>query len=234
MVLLREIPGGDALREEIGNIFTVREVEITGLKYLSEPKVLAQIRGMAIGRSIFDLPMDQIEARLGSDPWTREIRLKKKFPGTLEVSVTEKTPSGYLRDGEVFYIMDRDGNPVARAASVPSGLVEIKGVRPGSWFRGDARERHLSARAAEFITISEQPNFMFSAGVLESIEVLSGDDLNVRIGGTGFLFRRPYSARPWLRYLSVKQDIVSRHPEADLIDLRFPDKVIVKTTNEKV
>ena len=214
--------------------FRVREVRLSGLRILQEDHVRPAAEAAFKGKSILDAGLGVLSASLGSDPWVSDIRLKRRFPDVLELLISEKEPAFYLREGARYFIADREGNPIRREISSRGVRVEVRGINPERWERGETREQRQAARAVEFIRLAKQPNFLVFPDSLEVVEAITEDDFTVVIGGTPFLFRYPFSARPWHRFLSVKEDILSRNPFIEKIDLRFPDKVIVRTQREKV
>lgn len=60
--------------------------------------------------SLFDLDLKSIENRLLKNIWIREVRLQKRFPQTLSISVTFRNPRALLQSesGAIVYV-DHDG-----------------------------------------------------------------------------------------------------------------------------
>ncbi len=61
-------------------------------------------------RSLFDVPLAPIEARVVQHPWVKGVVVGKQFPGTLSLKVVERTPVALLTEanGRVLYL-ESDG-----------------------------------------------------------------------------------------------------------------------------
>src|SRR3990170_2558614 len=58
-----------------------------------------------------------IRALLDAHRWVKEARLRKIFPSTLKVEITEREPAAVLKTGENFLMIDRGGVWLERLAA---------------------------------------------------------------------------------------------------------------------
>ncbi|MBI1819872.1 MAG: FtsQ-type POTRA domain-containing protein, partial [Nitrospirae bacterium] len=208
-------------------LFTVRNIKIEGLSYLKEEHLARELEEIK-NRSMFNVSLNEVRERLESDPWIKSATLKKHFPDGITVRIVEKQPAFYLMRGQSFCLADEEGRFIAEAAAPFKNIPELKGVHVEKWLRGDEKEASLVRKGVAFYRMAMQPNFLVAKEDLSSIELRSENDLVATIGGIPFLFRYPYSSQQWFRFLSVKNDILSRNIDIEDIDLRFSGKVIVK------
>ncbi len=62
-------------------------------------------------------------------PWVAHATVKRSWPGTLEISVSEYPPVAYVRTGTSVLLVAPTGVVVARATTPNAGAVEVRGVR---------------------------------------------------------------------------------------------------------
>lgn len=98
-------------------LFVVRVVEVTdqpGVAPLDAQQV-ERLAAVPVGRvTLFDLDLAAIERRILSNPWIREVRLQKRFPQTLAISLSYREPRAIAQsvDGKIHYL-DAEGNAFA-------------------------------------------------------------------------------------------------------------------------
>ncbi len=212
--------------------FRIQKIDVEGVSHLTEEEVVQYLE-RSRNQSLLKVSLDEYRNRLESNPWIRSVRLKRHFPDRLEVRVTEKKPVGYILEGGEFDLLDEEGRFISKAFTAIKALPEIKGIQVAKWVRGDDREIRLVQRGVAFIQSAMKPNFLFAKEDLTAIRIQSEDDLEATIGGAAFLFRFPYPVQQWLRFLSVKSDILNRDIAIENIDLRYSGKVIVRPAKEK-
>jgi cell division septal protein FtsQ len=212
--------------------FRIEKIDVEGVNHLTEEAVVQYLE-KSRNQSLLRVSLDAYRTRIESDPWVRTVRLKRHFPDRLEVRITEKKSLGYIREGGESYLLDEEGRFIGKEFTAIKTLPEIRGVQVAKWVRGDEREVRLVQRGVAFIQSAMRPNFLFAKEDLTAIRLQSEDDLEATIGGAAFLFRFPYPAQQWLRFLSVKNDILNRNIAIENIDLRYSGKVIVRPAKEK-
>ncbi len=99
-------------------LFTVRVVEVVDQPE-SAPVDAARIEALAgvpVGNvNLFALDLSEIEKRILSEPWIREVRLQKRFPQTLSISAVYREPQALVqREGGQMGYVDADGKVFGR------------------------------------------------------------------------------------------------------------------------
>jgi cell division septal protein FtsQ len=94
-------------------LFLVRVVEITDLPENApvDAQTLQSLAAVPLDIvNLFDLELKTVEKRLLANDWVKEVRLQKRFPQTLSISVVFREPKAILQNenGSLSYV-DTDG-----------------------------------------------------------------------------------------------------------------------------
>ena len=73
-------------------VFALREIQVTGdARHITREQVEAIVRNEIKG-TFFTMNLPTVRAAFEKLPWVREVNLRRRWPGRLEVSVTEHVP----------------------------------------------------------------------------------------------------------------------------------------------
>lgn len=195
--------------------FPIREVRIEGdLVHLSESDFRARLAGVA-NQGLFSIDVHALREQLLADPWVREVSIRRVWPHTLMIRVTEQVAVARWNDGEAvnpsgetFDPPDADLDPALPKLSGPPGSVSVvvETVRAVDlWF--DA-----IGLAQTSIRLTDQGEWQIRLATGQTL-VLGQQDLNQRL----HLFSLAYS-----NYLQ------SRWHEVARIDMRYPNGLAVQ------
>jgi cell division protein FtsQ len=82
------------------------------------------------GDTMVGVDTAQAAARIEDLPWIGRATVTRRWPGTIEIEVTERQPLAMVEVGEDrVALVDDDGRVLDVAAEVPEGLPEVTGVR---------------------------------------------------------------------------------------------------------
>jgi cell division septal protein FtsQ len=201
----------------------VGRVEVRGSRFLSEGEV-RELLGPAVGENILGLDIEELKSRLRASAWVADATVTRTLPDMLKVEVVERAPLA-LAEVERLYLMDGDGV-----------LIDMYGPRTAAFdlpiVRGLARadvetRRDRAQRAGALLRDLGE-----LAGEVSEVEVEPSGDLRVVLRGAGEVLRLgapPYRPR-LLTFLSLRQVLSERCPDAEYFDLRFRDRIYAKTT----
>lgn len=139
---------------------SVREIEILGAFHADVAGRLAAA-GVGEGAIMIWLNPGEIEEAVAADPWVREVRVDRIFPGRLVVEVLEHTPAVWVAGEHSWMLVARAGVVIATADAPGEGVLRAEvfypdyaaGERPegGEWEElaglGLALPPDLAARA---------------------------------------------------------------------------------------
>ena len=193
------------------SFFSVRAVEVRGLRYLAADEVAARLRVDTTQSVWQDLSI--LRRRVIGHPQVREVSMSRRLPGTIVVTVTENLPVALLADARGLHPFAGSGRALpidpARAA------LELPVV-----FTPDPRllaalERLRNEQPAMFARISEASRDR-AGDLILSLE--------------GFRVRAPLgvSANGLADIFPVESDLARRGLPLAELDLRYRDQVIAR------
>lgn len=211
----------DALAEL--EMFRARDYKVAGTRFLDVEQVLAAA-AISPFVSVFD-DLTAIELRLEQHPLIRRARITTELPGTLVVTIEERTPVGFVAN-PVLEPVDRDGRVL------PLDPVEHRLDLPVLF--GDGEDAALSPSQLRVLAMevdrlaADDPTFLATVSEV-AIDDL-GDATAMVSGDLLFRFRPPLSHRLLRDGLTVLEDAVLQHPDqrASVLDLRFEDQIVVR------
>ena len=208
------------------SLLRVGELHVAGNARMSRGEVLALVDGLQ-GRGILSLRLEDWRARLLECPWVADASLRRSLPGTVEISIVERTPLAIGRMGEELYLVDDRGvvidewGPRYEDLDLPI-LDGLAGGRASG--DEDARRADLARRLLE--DLRAQPGIARRIAQVDvsdphnAVVILDQDTARVRLGDRDFLAR--------LRaYLEVAPALREQVPEIDYVDLRFGERLYV-------
>ncbi len=200
--------------------FKVSAVRITGQREIDEADVLDTL-SIHSGQSLFFYDAEAARERLETIPWVQDVSVMKLYPGTLRVILEERVPTALWQKTitDEAQIIDSEGKVIsgrleARYAKLPRVI-------------GDGAE----TRVAEIMSIlDEVPDLQkkVRASMLVSHrrwDLFLDNGVQVMLPETD-----PVRAVTELQETDQKSGLLNR--DITVIDLRLPDRLVVRLTDE--
>lgn len=89
-------------------IFCLKGIMIYGIKQIKPEEILRDIK-IKPRKNIFLIKSKSMENTLGKHPKIKEVKVRKKYPNNLEISIKERKPLMVLKDRNIFAIIDKEG-----------------------------------------------------------------------------------------------------------------------------
>lgn len=114
-------------------LLVVRHIQVTGMKRLDRAQVLAAA-AVPLGTPLARLNGGAVRARVATVAQVRSVQISRKWPSTLRIEITERTPKVAVDQDGRFDLVDAAGVTVATAKKRPHGMprLTVNGGLPGN------------------------------------------------------------------------------------------------------
>ena len=204
--------------------FRVRALRVEGVRYLTAADV-ERAAAVPAHANLWD-DVAPVAARVRALTMVKEVRVSRRLPGTLVVSVQERRPVGLLPTPTLEPV-DEDGRRLPLDPALHR--LDLPVIRAGRPTRGPPASAAIAAATREAARLAEaDPEFWGGVSVVTaegSRDVtLEWGDAPVRL-----LFRIPLAQLHIREAMAVLADATDRGGAAPtVIDLRFADQVVVR------
>ena len=205
--------------------FPLREIVFVGNTHLTDDE-LKGLAGLREGENLLTLSSREIYGKMVKSPWIRSVMIRKELPDRLRILITEAEPFALLDMKGHLFIVDDRGELLEELKNSP---VPFLPVITGNPF-GD-KEVFLDAiRLAKAIK---------TTGLLlekDHVEIIArkAEDLSVNLDGLLVKVGVGDYEGKLLRLRALEDEIKKRDIPVDYVDLRFANRVVVKTVHEVV
>jgi cell division protein FtsQ len=214
-------------------IASAHNIEASGLTEVSREELMPVFE-KDIGRNIFFVPLNERRKQLEEIPWIEKATVMRLLPDQIQVTVVERRPVAFVRQGQQVGLVDANGvlltMPAAMMAQhnysfpVVTGLnaqdpLDARKVRMAVYQRLlgelDANGQNFSAQISEIDLTDPQ-----DARVLMPEQ---GADILAHFGQDHFLDR-------YQRYKAYIVELRQKYPNLAAVDLRNDQQVVLEMT----
>jgi cell division protein FtsQ len=223
------------IRDPHFRIVSAASIQSSGLSEVNRTEVLP-VFGEDIGRNIFFVPLSQRRKQLEAIPWVQQATVMRFLPDHLRVSIVERTPVAFVREGGRVELADADGvilsMPPVMMAQHHYSFPVITGI--------DARDSLASRRARmavyqRFMAELDQNNEHLADQVSE-IDLSDLEDLRATMPEQGSDMLAHFGDSHFIERLHVYKTHVAewrqRYPKLIGVDLRYSDNVPLEMAND--
>lgn len=109
-------------------LLDVDKISISGEQHTGVDAIRAAT-GVRVHDPLVFVNSGAVATRVHRLPWVRSVSVRRDFPSTLRVAVTEYVPTAYVRASSGVVLVADDGRVIARAPKPAPHTVEVRGVR---------------------------------------------------------------------------------------------------------
>ncbi|WP_305041627.1 cell division protein FtsQ/DivIB [Geoalkalibacter sp.] len=213
--------------------FRIEAVRVENAARVTVEEVVG-LSDIQIGSSIFDLNLDMIGRRIEENPWIATARIDRVFPREVVIRLEERQPRAIVNLGYLYYV-DADGE-VFKMLSAGDRLdfPVITGIEREDLLDKPEHTRERLRQALALIDeLAQRRRFN-----LESISELSlnreeGISLYTYLDAVPVQLGEGDFAQKLDRLEQIYKELEPRLPALRYIDLKVPDRVIVKVDNRQ-
>jgi cell division septal protein FtsQ len=211
---------------------TITRITVSGHERMSRGEVLALLADLP-GANMLSVDLDAWRRTLLDSPWVADAAMRRVFPGTVAVTISERTPLGIGRIGDGLFLIDHRGTIIDEFGPSYAGfdLPIIDGLAAASAGGGTLVDEGRAALAGRLLAdlqrrpdLAKQISQIDVSDIRDAAVILEGDPALVRVGDGHFVERVQ-------SYLDLAPALRERVPEIDYVDLRFDERVYVRPVN---
>jgi len=201
--------------------FAVKKAEIACRQEFVGRDIRALLDASKLGNLLL-LDIGELRDRIEAHRWVREARLRKVFPSTLKVEITEREPAAILKSGGSLLMIDRDGVWLEQLAAREDANLPL--LLDSASFQDDYQDKLTLAWKCLDALAPDQNLEVEALDLSEPGSVslyLVGQQTRLVLGGELFSERLSFIR-------SYKETMEIQNGALEYIDLRFDDRIIFK------
>jgi cell division protein FtsQ len=113
------------------SVLGVRRIDVHGAR-IAAPDQVRAAAGVAEGTPLLRLDTGEIAARVRALPPVADVTVRRVFPHTLVITVTERTAAAVVPQPGGFAVISADGVAFQHVASPPAGVPVVRVQTPGA------------------------------------------------------------------------------------------------------
>ena len=206
-------------------------IQATGLAEVSRAELLP-VFGEDIGRNIFFVPLAERRKQLEQIPWVEHATVMRLLPDQIRVSVVERQPVAFVRQGGQIVLVDASGvlltMPAAMMAQHHYSFPVLTGVDPADSQAARKQRVDLYMRLMSELDANGQH---FSTQISE-IDLTDPEDARVTMQeqGTDIVahFGEDHFLERYQRYKAHIGEWRQQYPKLAGVDLRYEQQVVLQ------
>jgi cell division protein FtsQ len=204
-------------------------IEATGLTQVSRAEMLP-VFGEDIGRNIFFVDLAERRRQLEEIPWVERATVMRMLPDQIRVSVVERQPVAFARQGQQFGLVDANGILLAMA---PSSMAQnhysfptLSGIDPRDPLVSRKARMEVYLRLLGELDSNGQK---LSAQISE-IDLTDPEDARIRMQDDDTLlhFGEDHFLDRYRRYKAHIAEWRQQYPKLTAVDLRYDQQVVLE------
>ena len=204
-------------------------IKATGLTEVSRAEMLP-VFGEDIGRNIFFVPLSERRRQLEEIPWVQSATVMRLLPDQIHVSVVERQPVAFTRQGQQIGLVDANGilltMPAAMMAQHHYSFPVVTGIDardplPARKARMAVYQRLLSDLDASGQKLSTQISEVDLTDPEDARVIMQDDTTLLHFGQDQFLER-------YQRYKEHIAEWHQQYPRLAAVDLRYDQQVVLE------
>ena len=209
-------------------------IEATGLGQVSRSEMLP-VFGEDIGRNIFFVPLSERRKQLEQIPWIEHATVMRLLPNQIRISVTERKPIAFVRQGSQVDLIDGNGvvltEPPALMAQHHYSFPVVTGIDS----RDPITARRVRMDVYQRLIADLDSNGQHLSDQISEIDLHDPEDARILIPEQGADILAHFGEDHFLdRYQRYKAHIAEwrqQYPKLAEVDLRYDQQVVLQMTD---
>ena len=209
-------------------LLRLETIEVTPLTRLTRSEIVA-LAGVKPGDSMLGLKLKGVVEQLAKNPWIEQVQVRRFFPHTLSITLSERSPKAVANVGCLYYLDAKGELFKSLAEGDRLDYPLITGVTETDLEKDPAgsKEALLSAlqlvdslKGGTVFSLEDVSEIHYDKGYGFTLFTMQGG-VPVKLGNGGF-------TEKLARLSGIFRDLKPQMQALDYIDLDYSDKIIVK------
>ncbi len=219
------------------NHFQLRHVVFTGARYAGVDQWRSEILKKNSG-NLLQLSLGDVRRALEADHWVSQARIRRVFPDTLKIDITEREPVALAMVDNSIYIVSRDGTLLDRYSnrygSFPYPLVRGLAAEPSSR-ESNYRRMMLFLGAMEKLDsgggqLTKMISEVDVSDLRNLVVIPANETVKIYLGEEDFLLR--YQSH--LKRIHAFRQLKEKVGPLEAVDLRFKGQVVYQRAKNEM
>jgi len=206
-------------------------IEVQGNEHVTRAQLLS-IFGEDVERNIFKVPLEERKAQLERLPWVEHATVMRLLPNRLRISIVERTPVAFVRQGNHIGLVDANGVLLDMPTNVQANMKYSFPV-----VTGIGENDPLSVRAARMKIYQRFTNDLDSGGEkisrnLSEVDLSNPEDVRAIIPDHSNEVLVHFGEDSFLeRYKKFEEHLPewrAQYPRLSSVDMRYEQQVVLQ------
>lgn len=206
-------------------LFKIKDIYVYGNQHLKVEEIRG-LSGVKRGDQLFGHSLKDISNRLRTNPWIKDVKIRRELTGKLHILIREAVPTAILRLKGHNYLVDTDGVLLEDIGDTKTFFL------PVILEMDPVKNKPVYQEAIRFIQYITNKGSHLSKGGLEVLGKRP-EDLSVRMDNVLIIVGAGDYDKKLERLEFVRGEILKRNITVSAIDLRFANKIIVKPSADE-
>ncbi len=209
-------------------------IQATGLAQVSRADMLP-VFGEDIGRNIFFVPISERRKQLEQIPWIEHATVMRLLPDQIRISVIERKPIAFVRQGAVVELIDANGVLLSESPGMMAQHHYSFPVVTGIESRDPIAGRRARMEVYQRLINQLDSNGQRLSDQISEIDLRDPEDARVIMPeqGTDILahFGEDHFLERFQRYKAHIAEWRQQYPKLAEVDLRYDQQVVLQMTD---
>jgi cell division protein FtsQ len=216
-------------------VTTSSDIQISGNEHLTRAQVLS-VFGADLERNIFKVPLAERRADLERLPWVQHATVMRLLPHEIRVSIIERTPVAFVRQGTQIGLVDAAGvlldMPEQSAGDPKYSFPVLTGLNAGDPLSTRAARMEIYRRFMAELDAGSPVHGEKLTQALSEVDVSNPEDVKAVIAADGADVLVHFGDEDFLtRYKSFQQHLpewLQQYPKLASADMRYADQIVLE------
>ena len=112
----------------LSGFFTIRNIEVNGNRYYTDNEIIQMAHAETGGNLLYRPEKKKIRTYLERDPYINSVEIHRKLPGTLIITVKERSQIAAIKYGDEYLVIDRNGTLLRKTETQPK-VTMLTGIK---------------------------------------------------------------------------------------------------------